>query len=39
MNGGAEYVSLKWIEKWDGKTPEFVSGESSNIMLRLKDKR
>ena len=38
-NGGAEYVSLKWIEKWDGKTPEFVSGESSNIMLGLKDKK
>ena len=36
--GGAEYVSLKWIEKWDGKTPEFVSGESSNIMLGLKGK-
>ena len=34
--GGAEYVSLKWVEKWDGKTPEFVSGESSNIMLGLK---
>lgn len=34
--GGQEYVSLKWIEKWDGRTPEFVSGESSNIMLSMK---
>ncbi len=37
--GGAEYVSLKWVEKWDGKTPEFVSGESSNIMLGLKNSK
>lgn len=37
--GGAEYVSLKWIEKWDGKAPEFVSGESSNIMLSMKNSK
>jgi regulator of protease activity HflC (stomatin/prohibitin superfamily) len=34
--GGAEYVSLKWIEKWDGVAPEFVAGDASDIMLSMK---
>lgn len=37
-NGGEEYVSLKWIEKWDGKAPEFVAGNASDIMLSMKGK-
>lgn len=32
--GGAEYVNLKWIEKWDGKLPVTVAwGDSSFIMM------
>ena len=35
--GGAEYVQLKWIEKWNGEPPSVVSGEgASNFMLSLK---
>lgn len=37
--GGSEYVSLKWIEKWDGVVPEFVSGESSSVMLSMGSKK
>ncbi len=36
--GGAEYVSLKWVEKWNGVVPQYVSGESSNIMLSMRGK-
>ena len=33
--GGEEYIQLKWIEKWNGQTPTFVSGESSGVMLNM----
>lgn len=34
--GGAEYVSLKWIEKWNGELPDTVVGSESDIMLNIK---
>ena len=37
--GGAEYVQLKWIEKWNGEPPQMISGSSSaNFMLNLDKK-
>lgn len=30
--GGAEYVQLKWIEKWDGHTPTYVTGGGSPLV-------
>ena len=33
--GGAEYVQLKWIEKWSGQLPTWVSGTSPNTMMNL----
>lgn len=38
-NGGAEYVELKRIEKWDGKMPTYIAGEASNVMLGLSPKK
>lgn len=35
-NGGAEYVKLKWIEKWDGKLPSTSLGESASTLVNLK---
>lgn len=37
-NGGAEYVELKRIEKWDGKMPTYIAGEASNVMLGMPQK-
>ena len=37
-NGGADYVELKRIEKWDGKMPTYIAGEASNVMLGLPQK-
>lgn len=34
-NGGAEYVELKRIEKWDGKMPTYIAGQASNVMLGM----
>lgn len=34
-NGGANYVSLQWIEKWDGKLPTTVLNGSNGMMLNL----
>ena len=36
QQGGSDYVKLKWVEKWDGKVPEIMTGDSSNMMLNLK---
>ena len=34
--GGAEYVQLKWIEKWNGQPPQVVAGQgASSFMLNL----
>lgn len=34
-NGGAQYVQLQWIEKWDGKMPDTVVNGSQGMMLNL----
>lgn len=34
--GGAEYVQLKWIEKWDGKLPTTQTGNGALISLPIK---
>lgn len=37
--GGAEYVQLKWIEKWNGEPPQVIAGQgASNFMLNLDKK-
>lgn len=33
--GGREYVELKWIEKWSGQLPTWVSGVSPNMIMNL----
>lgn len=37
--GGTEYVSLKWIEKWDGKLPNYVGSDNSNVMMTIDTKK
>jgi regulator of protease activity HflC (stomatin/prohibitin superfamily) len=34
--GGAEYVKLQWIQKWDGKLPSTMLSEDSNMLINLK---
>jgi len=34
-NGGANYVSLQWIEKWDGKLPTTVLNGNNGMMLNM----
>lgn len=34
--GGAEYVQLKWIEKWNGSLPTTMTGANSLISIPLK---
>jgi regulator of protease activity HflC (stomatin/prohibitin superfamily) len=34
-NGGAAYVQLQWIEKWDGKMPNTVVNGSNGMMLNM----
>jgi regulator of protease activity HflC (stomatin/prohibitin superfamily) len=34
--GGAEYVKLQWIQKWDGKLPSTMLNEGSNMLINLK---
>ena len=34
-NGGANYVQLQWIEKWNGKLPETVVNGSTGMMLNM----
>lgn len=33
--GGAEYVNLKWIEKWDGKLPTTSLANSNGLIYNL----
>lgn len=33
--GGAEYVQLKWIERWDGQLPSTQLANGSNTMIQL----
>jgi len=34
-NGGANYVQLQWIEKWDGKLPATVVGADSKTLMNI----
>lgn len=34
-NGGAAYVQLQWIEKWNGKMPDTVVNGGKDMMLNL----
>ena len=34
--GGADYVSLKAIEKWNGVLPTTMTGSDANILIGLK---
>jgi regulator of protease activity HflC (stomatin/prohibitin superfamily) len=34
-NGGAQYVQLQWIEKWDGKLPNTVVGADSKALMQI----
>lgn len=34
-NGGANYVQLQWIEKWDGKLPDTMVGVDSKTMMSI----
>lgn len=33
--GGAEYVQLKWIEKWDGKLPTTQLGANASTLVNI----
>jgi len=34
-NGGANYVQLQWIDKWNGKLPDTVVNGNSGMMLNM----
>ena len=34
-NGGANYVQLQWIEKWNGKLPDTVVGADSKTLMNI----
>lgn len=34
-NGGAQYVQLQWIDKWDGKMPDTVVNGTNGMMMNL----
>lgn len=34
-NGGAAYVQLQWIEKWDGKMPNTVVGSDTKTLMNI----
>lgn len=34
-NGGANYVQLQWIDKWDGKLPSTVVGGDSKTLMNI----
>jgi regulator of protease activity HflC (stomatin/prohibitin superfamily) len=34
-NGGAQYVQLQWIDKWDGKMPNTVVNGGQGMMLNM----
>lgn len=33
QQGGADYVKLKWVEKWDGKLPTTSLGEGTSVII------
>jgi regulator of protease activity HflC (stomatin/prohibitin superfamily) len=34
-----EVISLKWIEKWDGRLPQYMMGDGQNVIMVLPDKK
>jgi regulator of protease activity HflC (stomatin/prohibitin superfamily) len=34
-NGGANYVALQWIEKWDGKLPDTMVGADTKTLMSI----
>ena len=34
-NGGANYVALQWIEKWDGKLPNTMLGGDTKTLMNI----
>jgi regulator of protease activity HflC (stomatin/prohibitin superfamily) len=34
-----EVISLKWIEKWDGRLPQYMMGDGQNVIMALPDKK
>jgi prohibitin 2 len=34
-NGGAQYVQLQWIDKWNGKLPETVVGADTKTLMSI----
>lgn len=38
QQGGAEYVNLKWVEKWNGQMPTVLTGEGSAFLMQLPSK-
>mgnify|MGYP003336138605 FL=1 len=34
-NGGAQYVQLQWIEKWNGQLPNTVVGADSKTLMQI----
>lgn len=36
QQGGAEYVNLKWVEKWNGAMPSVMAGEGSGFLMQIK---
>lgn len=39
--GGSEYVQLKWIEKWSGEMPQYLSNGSNggSLIMLPNDKK
>ena len=36
QQNGKDYLTLKWIEKWNGKLPEVVAGDKMRPVVNLK---
>lgn len=34
-----EVIGLKWIEKWDGRLPQYMMGDGQNIIMALPDSK
>jgi len=35
LRSNPQIAELRWIEKWDGKLPQYVGGEDTNALLQL----
>lgn len=34
-----EVIGLKWIEKWDGRLPQYMMGDGQNVIMALPDSK